>query len=552
MWRSVAWGLGGLGLILPGCQLLSGVTKLEVVSKELGAECAQALECQSGFCSDGVCCDTSCDGPCVACQGDGAAGLCTPHPVDTDPEDGCEGQAKCDGTGSCAGGVLVWSKSFGAPGVQLVFDVAVDATRNIVIVGTFGGTLSFGGDALVAQGERDVFVAKFRADGKHLWSKRFGDVGQDGATSVAIDAAGNVIVTGQFQGNVDFGDGTLLQSQDLGGFVAAFQPDGIVRWSKSFGGTFDWTDYSGLPSVEVGPDGFPVIAGRVSGDIRFDHYVFSAQGAEDIYVAKLSDDSSTLWATTVKGPGTVHESTSPLVVGLAVDSQNRIALGGNFQGTLNFGSTSLQASPQGDIYLAKLDAAGKFLWAFKPTGTYAANMAGLGLDTSGQVTVAGNYQREPDFGGTVLPAPSTSTHVNFYVARLSPDGVPVLVRGYVGGQCDVTGANAQCTVINGLAVQPSGNLIVSGMLRTPINFGGQELVSLGGVDVFIAKLNANGDHVYSKRWGDAQDQAATAAAIDLDGNFVLTGYFGGTLDFGGQSPLVSVDWPDIFLAKFEP
>ena len=75
-----------------------------------GTPCAAPTECQSGFCVDGVCCDTACDQDCRACAAalkESAAddGVCGPAAVGTDPHDDCmdEGAVSCQRTGVCNG-----------------------------------------------------------------------------------------------------------------------------------------------------------------------------------------------------------------------------------------------------------------------------------------------------------------------------------------------------------------------------------------------------------------------------------------------------------------
>jgi len=58
--------------------------------------------------------------------------------------------------------------------------------------------------------------------GKHLWSKGFGDENYQGAGAVAVDASGNAMVTGYFDGTVDFGGGALTSAGSFDIFVAKF------------------------------------------------------------------------------------------------------------------------------------------------------------------------------------------------------------------------------------------------------------------------------------------------------------------------------------------
>src|SRR5678815_5844983 len=73
----------------------------------------------------------------------------------------------------------------------------------------------------------------------HVWSRAFGDTSFQSGRSIAIDAAGNVVVVGDFEGTVDFGGGPMgptTGGKDFDAYVAKFDPAGNHLWSKWFGG----------------------------------------------------------------------------------------------------------------------------------------------------------------------------------------------------------------------------------------------------------------------------------------------------------------------------
>jgi hypothetical protein len=87
-----------------------GGPEASVPPKTAGAACAIAAECGSGFCTDGVCCEAACGGPCQSCNLPGSAGACHDVPADGDPRPGgcapepietCGRTGKCDGQGQC-------------------------------------------------------------------------------------------------------------------------------------------------------------------------------------------------------------------------------------------------------------------------------------------------------------------------------------------------------------------------------------------------------------------------------------------------------------------
>ena len=110
-------------------------------------------------------------------------------------------------------GAHLWSKRFGGNSDNdNVGPAVIDAEGNVVVTGHFSGTTDFGGGALTSAGLQDIFVAKyFGTTGSHAWSKRFGASNDsDSGVGVSVDGSGNTVVTGQFQGTVDFGAGSII------------------------------------------------------------------------------------------------------------------------------------------------------------------------------------------------------------------------------------------------------------------------------------------------------------------------------------------------------
>jgi len=125
----------------------------------------------------------------------------------------------------------------------------------VVITGYIWGTVDFGGGPLTSAGGFDIFIAKFDTNGQHLWSQCFGDGSNQDAYGIAIDGSGNVIVTGWFQGTVDFGGGALTSAGLDDIFVAKFDPNGNHVWSQSFGDASDDQEGHGVGRFErVGAD----------------------------------------------------------------------------------------------------------------------------------------------------------------------------------------------------------------------------------------------------------------------------------------------------------
>src|SRR6185369_10004721 len=111
-------------------------------------------------------------------------------------------------------GTYQWAKSYGNSlgGENKANAIAADSAGNIALTGTFQNAIDFGGGSITATGSYyNIFVAKLTAAGGPVWAKGFGSL--DGTNNfgqgIALDASSNVVVTGYFQGSIDFGGGSL-------------------------------------------------------------------------------------------------------------------------------------------------------------------------------------------------------------------------------------------------------------------------------------------------------------------------------------------------------
>src|SRR6185436_9655371 len=87
--------------------------------------------------------------------------------------------------------ILNWAKQMGGTTNDQAFAMAVDASGNVYLTGSFTGTADFDPGAgtfnLVSAGTFDVFVVKLNSSGDLLWAKSMGGSGSDVGNSIAID-----------------------------------------------------------------------------------------------------------------------------------------------------------------------------------------------------------------------------------------------------------------------------------------------------------------------------------------------------------------------------
>ena len=438
----------------------------------------------------------------------------------------------CDGLAPACKGTPLWSKRTGDAADQYSIGVAADSAGNVLVTGYFAGKMDLGGCPLPlsSAGGTDLFVAKLDPAGACLWSKNSGDANSQFGNSVTVDASGNVLVTGYFYGQMDLGGCPLSSAGGTDLFVAKLDPSGACLWSKSAGDTLNQHG----DGVAVDDAGNVVITGGFAGVLDFGGCPLTSAGGNDLFVAKLDPSGACLRSKRAGNAFTQPPG------GAAVDSAGNVLVTGGFFGALDFGGCPVSSSGGVDLFVAKLNPSGACLWS-KSAGD-AVNQYGNGVavDGAGNVLVTGGFSGALDLGGCPL---SSSGGVDLFVSKLDPSGTCLWSKSAGDGK------NIQYT--GGIAVDNTGNILVVGSYKGPLDFGGGSLVSAGAADIFLVKLDAAGGHVWSRRAGSPSDDTGKGVTVDGSGNVLMTGYFTGTADFS-PAPLVSEGGIDIFLAKFGP
>jgi hypothetical protein len=314
-------------------------------------------------------------------------------------------------------GEHVWSRRHGGS-VSSTFGyaIAADASGNIVVAGHFTGAISLGGGELTSAGRKDIFVVMYDANGVHQWSKKFGGSLDDSAWGIDIDAAGNVVMTGEFRSSINFGGTTLVSAGISDIFLVRFSSTGAHQWSERFGGSGQ--DYGRAVAVDAA--GNVCSTGQFWGTLDFGGGPLTSAGSSDIYLAKHDTNGAHAWSKR-------FGSSSPWEIGNAVatDGAGNVALTGQFRGTVDFGGGEVTSANIQDAFVAEYDADGEYQWSRALTGPGDGESGfGIGQDAAGDVFVAGAFQQTVDFGG----GPYTSAGFDdIFVAKYGEQSpVPVL------------------------------------------------------------------------------------------------------------------------------
>ncbi len=360
-------------------------------------------------------------------------------------------------------GHVIWEKRYNGPAnrYDYAYDVAADASGNAIVTG-----YSYSYNSSANAYRADYYTAKYAAaDGALLWEKRYDGPGggSDTGYRVAVDSAGNAIVTGYSQNSAG-------SSYDI--YTAKYAAaDGALLWEKRQNGGYGY--YLALDSA-----GNAIIGGTILGT-----------NGSGYYTAKLSAGSgAVLWEKKVARPAT--QSGYAGIQDVAVDgSDNVIATGSIYPHYTNY-----------DFYTVKYAGSnGSLMWENRHNkiGSNDDNGRGVALDGAGNVIVTGT-------------SPGQGTGLDFYTAKHSAaTGSLLWANRYNGPANDTDEARA-------VAVDDAGNVIVTG---TSYNGTSNDIAT-------IKYSGATGSVLWEKRHKFTGHFAsyATALALDAAGNVIIAGY----------------------------
>ncbi len=389
------------------------------------------------------------------------------------------------------------------------------------------------------------------ASGDLLWAKGMGGTNNDEGNSIAVDSIGNVYTTGHFQDTADFdpgaGSANLTSAGGADIFISKSDSDGNFLWAKSIGGM----GYDTGICIAVDSNGNIYTTGNYTGTVDFDPNAGASNltdtGGGDIFVSKLDTNGNFVWAKNMGGAYFDEGSD------ITLDLSGNIYTTGSFGGTADFdpgvGISNLSSAGGADIFVSKLDNNGGFVWAKNMGGTGPDTGLEIRLDSNGNIYTTGRFGNTADFDPGASPFNLTSAGLwDIFISKLDNNGNFVWARS-MGGAEDDDGYS--------IALDSNDNIYAMGGFSGTADFdpgpGIFNLTSAGYEDIFISKLDADGNLLWVKSIGGPSYDYGGTIALDSGNNIYMTGIYAGTVDFDpdtGISNLVSVGGKaDIFVSK---
>ena len=407
---------------------------------------------------------------------------------------------------------FLWATQGGGNGNDVARGVTANNVGNAIVTGNINGKAYLDKYEIISTGYQDIFVAKYGGQGEVVWVKRFGAESRDVGIDVDVDQKGNSVITGFFSSSVKFDNFPLTSVGSGDMFTAKLDPSGKVLWVKQAGG-------SNLDQGnEIATDSFDneLVIGNTYGTVTVGDKVLNHQGELDTFIVKYDPEGKFLWVRQIAG------SENELGRGISPDKQGNVLSVGQFTGTITIGSEKLTSSSDlRDIFLVKHDASGNFLWA-KRFGSKGEDYGrGIGTDAAGNIYFSGVFSGAVKFGSKTLNSVEGSKDI--FLAKADASGNILWVR-QMGG----SGPDEGCEI----EVDEEGNAYISGEFPRSAAFETIVLKSAGWRDVFTAKFDTQGNLIWIKQSGGAEDDVNYAIALDAAKRVTIVGTFKSNSTFG--------------------
>jgi len=364
---------------------------------------------------------------------------------------------------SDANGNFIWAKTFGGSSADRGFDIALDASDNILITGYFNGTALFDGFTITASGSsQDLFIAKLDNSGNVIWVISEGGTDAETGFGIATDDAGNVVVIGQYRGTTSLAGNTFISKTDpvtniqsFDFFVAKYSPSGAPLWSLNGASNYD---NKGL-AVKVDHNNNILVSGQFSDTLSF----ASTQINNTIYnagmVFQLSPTGSLNW---FKKLGAFQ----CVAYDLEFDANNNVYVTGEYQGNLIVFDTpnfSMTGSYTYHYFVLKFNNLGHVVWGETISSENKVSSKAIALDANEDVYITGTFNCQlTDYSDSLGGAYFNSVgYEDVFMAKFLNNGTPSWFRQYGGPQRDYC---------SGIAISQVDNPVLGGSFDRYFNF----------------------------------------------------------------------------------
>lgn len=304
-------------------------------------------------------------------------------------------------------GFFIWAKSIDGTYGAIPYDMDIDASGKLYIIGSFRETVDFnpgiGVRNLTAEGFLDVFIQKLSNDGDLEYIKQMKGPGSNEGRSICVNDNGEAYVSGYFQQSVDFdpelGVEILISQGVHDQFFQKLDTIGNLLWVKQLNPNSYLFNRKGDIYLDNNENLYITsnFIDTMDADVGPGVQTMICPGNDDVCVLKLNKNGQFIWAKQIGGYGKIYAPS------LYTNNSGDLYLTGNFDGEIDFnpnsGNTILNSLTANDAYILQLDSNGNHNWVRHYGGLDSNYVFGTNIvvNDNEDAYVAGSFLRTIDF-----------------------------------------------------------------------------------------------------------------------------------------------------------
>jgi hypothetical protein len=279
--------------------------------------------------------------------------------------------------------------------------LVADNADNIIISGTFSGTINFSGTELISNGSTDVFIAKYNTSGELEWAIRAGGEETEYVGLISIDANDNIYFTGEFTSeNVTINNApNTLEEGDGNIILAKLSAEGTVQWLTSKASSaIPFGDWNCWPTgIKTDAQGYSYIKGWHGDSTYFDNIMLRSPYGMGLsyFIAKFDPDGNTIWANSITEHYYGFDYNQ-----MDIDNNGSVYLGAQIRDTIHFGNDFEYVNVgNNDLFVAKYLTSGELDWVKIMESTTGYNwLSSIAVYDTDNVFLGGFFNNYISFG----------------------------------------------------------------------------------------------------------------------------------------------------------
>lgn len=324
-----------------------------------------------------------------------------------------------------------------------------------------------------------------------------------------------------------------------GNFAFIFMMLSLVGFSQL--PDFEWASQCGNPPNTTDTktvlasceDGSFFMAGEFLDTAQFGTKTIVSAGGTDVFLVKCAEDGEAIWS--VRIGGTDYEYIQQIVS----DDEGGVLVAGYFYGTTQIGPDIFTSYGSQDLFVAKYDQFGNFIWSIRAGGSMADYLSGLALNPEQDFFIAGYFYNSITIGDTTLQDARSS---DIFTAKFSADA-DLLWVSYAGG--------SSSDMVNSAVCDHEGNLLIAGAYYNDITMGDTTIMTTNPVGVYVAIYQPDGQLNQVFQLDGTYLTTEVYLAAKPSGGFYMAGNFSEQISFGNDIFEAGEFNQDIFIASYD-